>query len=53
MVAAAKAGGFTEARSATSIVAAIDALVAADPEPGRLLVCGSLYFAGEVLAQNG
>ncbi len=53
MVAAAKVGGFAKASSAASVAAAIDALIAADPEPARLLVCGSLYFAGEVLAQNG
>jgi dihydrofolate synthase/folylpolyglutamate synthase len=53
MVAAAKSGGFAAAGSAASIAAAIDALVAADLEPARLLVCGSLYFAGEVLAENG
>jgi dihydrofolate synthase / folylpolyglutamate synthase len=53
MVAAARTSGFTEIGSASSVAAALDRLVAADPRPSRLLVCGSLYFAGEVLAQNG
>jgi dihydrofolate synthase/folylpolyglutamate synthase len=35
------------------VEAAARAIVAADPAPARLLICGSLYLAGEVLAKNG
>jgi dihydrofolate synthase/folylpolyglutamate synthase len=53
MVAAAREAGFAEAGSAESAEAALAALVEADPGPSRLLICGSLYFAGEVLKRNG
>jgi dihydrofolate synthase/folylpolyglutamate synthase len=36
----------------TSIAAAVEAAVAHRP-PGRILICGSLYLAGRVLAENG
>ncbi|CAK0743398.1 dihydrofolate synthase / folylpolyglutamate synthase [uncultured Gammaproteobacteria bacterium] len=34
-------------------VAALDELVHLAPEPMRVLICGSLYLAGAVLAENG
>lgn len=40
--------------SCASIEAALDAVAARDwPVPPRVLICGSLYLAGEVLAANG
>jgi len=39
------------ARCAADIFAALDA-IAAEP-PGRVLICGSLYLAGHMLAANG
>lgn len=50
---AARRAGFPDAVAAADPVAAAQSLAAADPRPARLLVCGSLYLAGEVLAQNG
>jgi len=53
--AAARAAGI-DARPAESLGAAIDRIVASDGGrgggPGRILICGSLYLAGVVLAQN-
>jgi folylpolyglutamate synthase/dihydropteroate synthase len=40
-------------RRAESPEAAARAIVAADARPARLLICGSLYLAGEILARNG
>ncbi len=51
--AAARRAGFPDAAPAADVVAAARSLAAADPAPARLLVCGSLYLAGEVLAENG
>jgi dihydrofolate synthase/folylpolyglutamate synthase len=50
--AAARAGrcGF-EATAAPSIEAALER-IAARETPGRVLICGSLYLAGQVLRQN-
>jgi dihydrofolate synthase/folylpolyglutamate synthase len=42
-----------QAMPAKNLEQAIDDIVAADPAPGRILICGSLYLAGAVLAQNG
>ncbi|MGD9741668.1 MAG: folylpolyglutamate synthase/dihydrofolate synthase family protein [Dongiaceae bacterium] len=53
MVAAAIAGGFEDARPAPSVAAALRDILALAVRPGRVLICGSLYFAGEVLAENG
>lgn len=50
---AARRAGFPDAAPAADPVAAARSLAAADPRPARLLVCGSLYLAGEVLAENG
>ena len=35
------------------IGAALEDLLATQPAPMRILICGSLYLAGEVLARNG
>jgi len=32
---------------------ALDALIQHDPRPTRVMICGSLYLAGAVLARNG
>ena len=50
--AAARAAG-TEARTAESLGVAVDRIVASASRPGRILICGSLYLAGVVLADNG
>jgi len=50
-VAAARAEGIT-AQQADTFDAAVSAIVASDPT-ARILICGSLYFAGEVLRENG
>jgi len=49
--AAASAAGLV-ADTAESVEAAIRAAVARDPD-SRLLICGSLYLAGQVLRENG
>ena len=38
---------------ANGIGAALEDLLATQPAPMRILICGSLYLAGEVLARNG
>ncbi len=38
---------------ANDIAAALEDLLATRPAPMRILICGSLYLAGEVLARNG
>src|SRR4029077_11717030 len=38
---------------ANDIGAALEDLLATQPAPMRVLICGSLYVAGEVLARNG
>jgi dihydrofolate synthase/folylpolyglutamate synthase len=39
--------------AANDIGAALEDLLATQPAPMRILICGSLYVAGEVLARNG
>ena len=39
--------------SANDIGAALEDLLATQPAPMRILICGSLYLAGSVLARNG
>ena len=51
-LAAARAAGFTDAAEAGSVADAIAAITARDPE-ARILICGSLYLAGNVLRENG
>jgi dihydrofolate synthase / folylpolyglutamate synthase len=42
------------AAAAEGVAPALDALAARPwPRPPRLLICGSLYLAGEVLRENG
>lgn len=51
LAAIARAAGL-DAHPAASVAAAL-ADLAQQPDPARLLVCGSLYLAGIVLAENG
>jgi len=50
--AAARAAGFRHARAAADPAEALAALTASRPGPCRVLICGSLYLAGSVLAHN-
>lgn len=50
---AAFAEGVALARPAESVAAAVADIVAQCAEPGRILICGSLYLAGSVLADHG
>jgi len=50
---AARRAGFPDAAPAADPVEAARSLAEADPHPARLLVCGSLYLAGEILSRNG
>ncbi|MFO7482526.1 MAG: bifunctional folylpolyglutamate synthase/dihydrofolate synthase, partial [Oceanibaculum nanhaiense] len=36
-----------------SVADAVADILRADRQPARLLICGSLYLAGHVLAENG
>lgn len=49
----ARAHGIKDAAACHDVAQAVDALVAASPGPARILICGSLYLAGTVLAENG
>lgn len=49
---AARAAGIADSAPADSPAAAVAAL-SASPGPRRILICGSLYLAGAVLAENG
>ena len=49
--AAARKAGLV-AHEAESVAAALDAITRADPA-ARVLICGSLYLAGEILKENG
>ncbi len=40
------------AEEATSVAAALAAIIADEPTPARVLICGSLHLAGTVLADN-
>ena len=42
-----------EGAAAAGVEEAVAAIAAADPGPFRILICGSLYLAGSVLAENG
>jgi dihydrofolate synthase / folylpolyglutamate synthase len=48
---AAEAG--IDAAPAENVMQALGAHVAAATKPGRILICGSLYLAGQVLRENG
>lgn len=53
LVAVAKAEGLRDAAPVPSVTAALDGLPGRDGPPARVLICGSLYLAGTVLAENG
>ena len=42
-----------ESKPSDDVAAALADIKATAPEPGRVLICGSLYLAGHVLAENG
>ena len=48
---AARAAGLS-ATMADSVADAVQRIVATDPQ-ARILICGSLYLAGQVLRENG
>ena len=48
----ARRAGIADATTATDPQAAVAELVARSPTPPRILICGSLYFAGHILAEN-
>lgn len=50
--AAAARHGCPDARPAVSVAEAVRELTAGRAEPARILICGSLYLAGAVLADN-
>src|SRR5690606_3292768 len=50
MLAAARAAGVRNPEAAPDIAAAVARIRARETQPARILSCGSLYFAGEVLA---
>jgi dihydrofolate synthase/folylpolyglutamate synthase len=52
-IAQAAAGLGVTAAAASSVAAALEAIGAAETQPARVLICGSLYLAGHVLAENG
>jgi len=41
------------AETAASVDAALARILTQSREPARILICGSLYLAGVVLAENG
>jgi dihydrofolate synthase/folylpolyglutamate synthase len=50
---AARLVGIEDAEAVESVDAALDALIRHDPSATRVMICGSLYLAGAVLARNG
>jgi dihydrofolate synthase/folylpolyglutamate synthase len=50
---AARAVGIQDAEAVANVDTALDALIQHDPRPTRVMICGSLYLAGAVLARNG
>jgi dihydrofolate synthase/folylpolyglutamate synthase len=50
--AAARAAGFAHTAHAPDVATALAQIAAADPQ-ARVLICGSLYLAGQVLKENG
>lgn len=50
---AGQAAGIADTAPADSVAAALESLRLAGGEPARVLICGSLYLAGTVLAENG
>ena len=54
LAAAASRAGMKDVHHAASITAAIARILAVETaKPGRILICGSLYLAGEALRENG
>jgi dihydrofolate synthase/folylpolyglutamate synthase len=53
VAALARGAGIADATVAPDAATAVADLVARSPEPARILICGSLYFAGHILAENG
>ncbi len=51
-VAAARKAGFRRASPAADVTSAVAAIAAEQPQ-ARILICGSLYLAGQVLRENG
>lgn len=49
---AARKAGFDAVHEASSVASALSAIAAQDPR-ARVLICGSLYLAGQVLRENG
>lgn len=49
----AQRAGIADAEPAEDVTEALTSLIAAAAGPTRFLICGSLYFAGKVLAENG
>jgi dihydrofolate synthase/folylpolyglutamate synthase len=49
----ARAVGLADVAAADDVQAAVAAAVRPGDPPGRVLICGSLYLAGRVLALNG
>ncbi len=41
------------AKPAASVAMALSEITRIEPGPGRILIAGSLYLAGKVLAENG
>lgn len=52
VTAAAASGAGINARTASGVAAALDLIASRNPG-ARVLICGSLYLAGRVLAENG
>lgn len=50
---AARMVGIEDSEVVESVDAGLDALIRHDPSPTRVMICGSLYLAGAVLARNG
>jgi dihydrofolate synthase / folylpolyglutamate synthase len=49
----ARRAGIADVATASDMTQALCDLLACSSEPRRILLCGSLYFAGRVLAENG
>jgi len=45
--------GVSDAKAATGPEDALRSLIETEPGPARVLICGSLYLAGEILSVNG
>jgi dihydrofolate synthase/folylpolyglutamate synthase len=53
LAAQARAAGIANAAPAPNILQALKEILESSTEPGRILICGSLYLAGRVLKMNG